>query len=189
MDTAEGSREAVRERLERLHGSYDGFDVFGETARVDSEHYRRHRERLADDGVGRVVVWAGRAEDGVLLTREAPDGVWTVPSGSVRGDEAFDAAAARCVRERAGLDPTLGDVYRVERVELRDRDRERGAAPPLHDLTVHFDATVAAGEPEPGPEVAAAAFHATLPDAVDRAVANRLSGDGSSSVPWLAETV
>lgn len=189
MDTAEGSREAVRERLERLHASYEGFDVFGETATVDPERYGRHRERFAADGAGQVAVWAGREGRGLLLTRDGRgvDDVWTVPSVSARDGESLDAAAVRCVRERAGLDCAIGDVYRVERVELRERGP--GESSPLHELTVHFDATVGAGEPTPGPGVAAAAFHATPPEAVDRTVANRLSGADPTAVLDLAETV
>lgn len=189
MDTAEGSREAVRERLERLHASYDGFDVFGETATVDPERYGRHRERFAADGVGQVAVWAGREGRGLLLTRDGRgvDDVWTVPSLPAREGESLDDAAVRCVRERAGLDCSVDDVYRIERVELRKRGP--GEAPPLHELTVHFDAVAAAGEPSPGPGVSAAAFHETLPEAVDRTVVNRLADDDPVAALGLAGTV
>lgn len=188
MDTAEGSREAVRERLERLHASYEGFDVFGETATVAPERYGRHRERFAADGVGQVAVWAAREGGELLLTRDGRgvDDVWTVPSVAARDGESLDDAAVRCVRERAGLDCTVGDVYRVERVELRERGP--GESPPLHELTVHFDAVVETGDPTPGMDTAAAAFHATPPDAVDRTVANRLSGADPTAVLDPAET-
>lgn len=189
MDTAEESREAVRERLEQLHASYEGFDVFGETATVDAERYGQHREALATEGVGLVAVWAGREERELLLTRggRGVDDVWTVPSVSARDGESLDDAAARCVRERAGLECSIGDVYRVERVELRERGP--GESPPLHELTVHFDAVVAAGEPTPGAGVSAAAFHASPPDAVDRTVAKRMMGEEPAAAPGLAETV
>jgi len=188
MDTAEGSREAVRERLERLHATYDGFDVFGETATVDAERYGRHRETLATEGVGQVAVWAGREGQGLLLTRDGRgvDDVWTVPTASARDGESLDDTAVRCVRERAGLDCSVDDVYRVERVELRERGP--GESAPLHELTVHFDATVEAGEPSPGAGVSAAAFHATPPEAVDRTVVRRMADDDSVARLGPAET-
>jgi ADP-ribose pyrophosphatase YjhB (NUDIX family) len=189
MDTAEENRAAVRERLEQLHASYEGFDVFGETATVDAERYGRHREALATEGVGLVAVWAGREERGLLLTRDGRgvDDVWTVPSVSAHDKESLDDAATRCVRERAGLECSIGDVYRVERVELRKRGP--GESPPLHELTVHFDAVVAAGEPTPGTGVSAAAFHATPPEAVDRTVAKRMADDDPTTTPELTGTV
>lgn len=173
MDTAEGSQRAVRDHLEAIHGVYGEFDVFGETTTVAPDRYRDYRETLASEGVGQARVWAGRGDRGLLLTRprEGPD-VWTVPGASAGSDEPIEEAAVRCVREGAQLECSLTDVYRVERVELRDETDPDVA--PLYDLVVHFDAVVGGGSPVPGDGVEAAEFYAAPPESVDRLVTNRL---------------
>jgi len=185
MDTAEGSQRAVRDHLEVIHATYGEFDVFGETTTVAPDRYRDYRETLASEGVGRTRVWAGHGDRGLLLTRprEGPD-VWTVPGTSTRTDEPIEDAALRCVREGAGLDCSLTDVYRVERVELRDRSDPEAA--PLYDFVVHFDAVVGGGSPVPGSGIEAADFYDVPPDPVDRLVASRLDERDARSALGLA---
>jgi ADP-ribose pyrophosphatase YjhB (NUDIX family) len=187
MDTAEGSRTAVRERLECLYEAYGEFDVFGESIPVHPERYRIHRETLANEGVGRTRVWADGGARGLLLTRpqEGPN-VWTIPETSARTDEPIADAATRCVRERADVECSVTDVYRVERVELHDRSDPD--AVPLYDVTVHFDATVDDGVPSPGTGIEAADFHTVPPDSIDRLVASRLDEETILSTTGAAET-
>lgn len=186
MHTADGTRAAVHEHLEGLHATYGEFDVLNETVAVDAERYRSHRDALAADGVGRVTVWAGHADRGLLLVRPRTGAdVWTTPAACSRSGEPLVDAAVRCVRDAAGLDPSVADVYRVERVELRNRSDPD--APTLHDVTVHFDAVVEGGDPTPGADVEAASFHAGPTDSVDRAVTSRVGDRDPRAALGLVE--
>jgi ADP-ribose pyrophosphatase YjhB (NUDIX family) len=133
-----------------------------------------------------VTVWAGHADRGLLLVRpRAGADVWTTLVTCARAGESLDDAAIRCVRDGTALDPSIAGVYRVERVELRNRDDP--GVPPLHDLTVHFDAVVDGVDPSPGPAVDAASFHATPPETVDRAVPSRFGDRDPRSALGLLE--
>jgi len=187
----EASWEGIREPLER-QGETALEEVQRlvstvpvETTTVAPDRYRDYRETLTRKGVGRTRVWAGHGDRGLLLTRprEGPD-VWTVPGTSTRTDEPIEDAALRCVREGAGLDCSLTDVYRVERVELRDRSDPEAA--PLYDFVVHFDAVVGGGSPVPGSGIEAADFYDVPPDPVDRLVASRLDERDARSALGLA---
>ena len=111
---------------------------------------RRYPERPFV-GVG-VVVWRG---DEVLLVKrgQAPAaGTWSIPGGLQQTGETVAQAAAREVREEAGIEIALG-----AQIAVVDSIRHDAAGGVLYHYTlVDFVAAWAAGEPVAGDDAAEA---------------------------------
>lgn len=93
-----------------------------------------------------------RPDSVLILRRRTPPGIglWCVPGGFIRYGEPPEAAAAREVREEAGIEARIGPVLRVGMMRYAYRERE------LCILEVAYHAEALGPLPEPGRSTAEA---------------------------------
>lgn len=163
MEIERLTRRDVPERIDRLRGKYQHFEVDQVEVENDQDFFD-HGLELARDG------WRGDAgalvrdrEDRVLLIRHAgsPD-QWGHPGGGHEPGETMEETALREVREETGIQCELVDVNYVRRQAIHlERDPEQR----FHMLTVIFDAEYRGGSVEiSDDEVLEATWHRNVPD-------------------------
>lgn len=157
------NRETVESSLERLRSEYGPFPVFEETEVLEPDRFASFREEVADGysgaGYARVV---RDPEDAPPLSASMPDyneterpqvlyilhrgdddRAWTVPGGGREGDETYEAAAVREIREETAVDVDVGEPLAAHRVRCLSTDD--GVDLCLHGLWVCFAGTYAGG--------------------------------------------
>lgn len=183
MSTTERTREAVADRLARLHDRYDAFRVFGDTVTLPAERYARLESRVAEGTPVGVGCWTERPDGGLLMVRdrEGP-AVWTLPGGPVASGETPEAAAGRWVEARTGVAPTVGDVLLVR----QRRVRPAGGGDPLHTLWAVFEGSAADAVPTAGDGTSEARWWAEHPGPVDERIQGRVRAWAAGNVPRVA---
>lgn len=99
--------------------------------RVGRRHFRRAVERGRDSGAAYGVHTIVYRPSGALgLVRHDAVDQWVLPGGEVGDDETFRAAAAREVREEAGVDVDYDGLAMLMHVDIRcDEHSTRGVVP------------------------------------------------------------
>lgn len=179
----------VRDQRQRLQDDYGEVTVETGTVDVPPAAFPEYVENAHDGYVGSAYAWVVRQPDqagersetyaGGEETRERallilPRGEsdWGVPGGGLEGEESFEQAARREVREETGVDCEVTDLWHVEHLEWRseDPDDERVS----HTLHVCFDADYAGGQiAVQEAEVNGAAWFAEAPARLEGKAAKR----------------
>ncbi|PSQ17267.1 NTP pyrophosphohydrolase [Halobacteriales archaeon QS_8_69_26] len=175
-------RETVECRLERLRGEYGEFPVFEEVEMLEPDRFETVRAEFEDGHSGAGYAWVVRepadappvAESMpdsntterpqvLLILHRGDDRAWSVVGGGREGDETYEAATVREVREETGIEVDLGAPFAAHRGIFRSADDAVDAV--LHGLWVSFDATYAGGSLaiQPG-ELRGAAWFADPPE-------------------------
>jgi 8-oxo-dGTP diphosphatase len=104
-------------------------------------------------GVGVVCL---RGDEVLLIRRGAPPmmGSWSLPGGRVEWGERTTQTALRELREETGVEAELLGL-----VDVVDGLFGPGAVPERHFVLIDYAARWVAGDPCPGDDAAAAAFH------------------------------
>lgn len=179
MSGQEINRETVERRRDRLRDEYDGATVREETETVDADQFEELRSLSVDGYTGGGYAWVVRdPDDAASLTESMPDDVddgrrvlmilgrggtrWGLPGGGREGDETYEAAAVREVREETGIDCEMTDCFLLcHRVTTSGDDHDDR----LHTLWAFFDADYVGGSItiQPG-ELNGAAWFEQPPD-------------------------
>ena len=160
------NRETVEGRQERLLEEYgrDGVELVEKRWESPPGEFDEYAALSRAGYIGGAYCWVSRtAEQFADLTESMPDGSapddgeerallilhragdeWGIPGGGQEGDETFEEAAVREVREETGVDCAVTDLFRIERVERHCTDPEDDRV--NHMLFVSFDADYAGGE-------------------------------------------
>jgi len=173
------NRETVERRRDRLCEEYDDVPVREERETVSPDLFEELRAHSLDGYTGGGYAWVVRdPADAAALTESMPDEVgdersvlmilgrggteWGLPGGGREGNETYEQATVREVREETGVDCEITDCFlcchRVTVSEGTHDDR-------LHTLWVFFDGAYAGGSIaiQPG-ELNGAAWFQDPPD-------------------------
>lgn len=179
------NRATADRLLDRLRGDQGDLPVVPGEVELPPEPFTDLRERCEGGFTGSAYAWvvrepadappvagalpddAGLDREHVLLVvgREAEEATWGLPGGGRESGESYAEAAAREVREEAGVDAAIGSPFLAHRVRHRPADGGDAVdAVVLHTLWVCFDATYDGGHLEVQPdEVRGAAWFADPP--------------------------
>jgi 8-oxo-dGTP pyrophosphatase MutT (NUDIX family) len=160
------NREAVECRRERLLDEYgrEGVELVEKRWESPPEEFEEYVEQSRAGYIGGGYCWVVRTDDQFAdLTESMPEGAtpddgekrallilgrsedwWGVPGGGQEGDETFEQAAVREVREETAVDCEVTDLFRIEYAERHCTDPKDGRV--NHMLFVFFDADYTDGE-------------------------------------------
>jgi ADP-ribose pyrophosphatase YjhB (NUDIX family) len=153
------NREEVDRRMARLWGAYDS-TVEEESVELEPEAFDEFAEHAAEGYIGGGYAWVVREEPPplsdsmpaveeayprVLLVLGRDDGGWGPPGGGREGDEEYEEATVREVREETGVECTLLDCRRIRRTTFERADTGEEAAETAHTLSVFFVARATGG--------------------------------------------
>lgn len=154
------NEDFVRDRIRRLQDDYGEVPVDDGMVDVPPEEFPQYVRNAHEGYVGSAYAWvvrqpeqAGEPSDsyaGPDETRERAlmilprgESEWGVPGGGREGEESFEEAAVREVREEAGVDCTITGLWHLERLRWRSEDDADDRV--THTLHVFFDATYEGG--------------------------------------------
>jgi ADP-ribose pyrophosphatase YjhB (NUDIX family) len=138
------SRERVSALLARLRDTHGQFDIQQTTVGVRSEKY--DQAIRSSGGVADVRVRCVDPQGRVLLVRDGED--WAEPTGRVGAHQDVHDAAARIVREAAGVACVVEGLEQAAIVCVNDEDDTDRH--PFYRLTAHFLARPVEGAPREG---------------------------------------
>jgi len=155
------NREFVERQVERLQSAYVAVPVEDETVEVPTAEFPEYVENARDGYVGSAYAWTVRQPDqagersesysGGEETRERAlvilprgESEWGVPGGGLEGEESFEEAARREVREEAGVDCEITGLWHLQHARWRSEDPDDDTV--SHTLHVFFDAAYAGGQ-------------------------------------------
>lgn len=147
MAVADGSKNAVKDRLAELEDEYTDVPLHQATWEVPPDQYDRAIDAVeaGQEAVATVVVTNDDGEQ--LLVRYTGDEIWTDPSCTVGADESLDAAAVRAVRTITGIQCSIEGVHRARIVGIVDESNT--SVDPVYRLTVRFEGKHENGTPQP----------------------------------------
>jgi len=174
------NRDAVADHLDQLRETYGDLPIEEVRDEIAAERFERVREDFLDGYVGGAYAWVVRGPDQrpgltesmseedrddrrrALMILSRGSDRWGLPGGGLEGDETFDEAAVREVREETGVDCRPSDPFLVERVRAVSAAEHDDV---LHGLRVFFDAEYEGNtiSIQPG-ELAGAAWFAEPPE-------------------------
>lgn len=163
--------EAEQLAEQTYHGfqeSHDGLLEFSKQRWVSRSRFRVIVDRITDNGLPYGVhAIVTRGDGAVLLVRHAAVDQWVLPGGEMDGEESFEAAARRELREEAGIEATFEGLGLLGRVEFRtDNHSTWGVLPIFAARAETTDITV----DDPDEEIVDAQWVQSLPeDTRDRA--------------------
>jgi 8-oxo-dGTP diphosphatase len=157
--------EAEQLAEQTYHGLADAHDdpfEFSKQRWISRERFRVIVDRITDNGLPYGAHAIVTREDGaVLLVRHAMVDSWVLPGGEVDGEESFEEAARRELREEAGIEATFEGLGLLGRVEFRgDQHSTWGVLPIYAARAETTDLTVE----DPDGEIVDAQWVHTLPE-------------------------
>jgi 8-oxo-dGTP diphosphatase len=173
----------VEEQISRLRDEYGEVPVDDGTVEVAPAEFPEYVQNARDGYVGSAYAWVVRQPDqagepsetysGPEETRERallilPRGgsAWGVPGGGREGDEAFEETAVREVREEAGVDCGITDLWHLEHLRWQSEDDADDRV--THTLHAFFDGEYVDGTLDvQQAEVNGAAWFAERPERLD----------------------
>jgi ADP-ribose pyrophosphatase YjhB (NUDIX family) len=151
----------VEAQKDRLQSAYGEVPVDHGVVEVPPEEFPEYVENAREGYVGSAYAWVVRQPEqagersetysGGEETRERAlmilprgESEWGVPGGGLEGEESFEAAARREVREEVGVDCEITGLWYLNHVRWRSEDPDDDRV--SHTLHVYFDATYAGGQ-------------------------------------------
>lgn len=126
---------ARRQAEQTYHDVADGHDdylEFTRRRRVSRPRFRTVAERTQENGLPYGAHSITYRESGdLLLVRHADVDMWVLPGGEVDGDESFEAAARRELREEAGIEAAFEGIGLLARVEFQCDGNETWGVLPI----------------------------------------------------------
>ena len=183
------NRSFVERQKERLQADYGEVTVERDIVEVPPEEFPEYVENAREGYVGSAYAWVVRqpeqagdrsesyagpeeTRERALLILPRGESEWGVPGGGLEGDESFEAAARREVREEAGVDSEITGLWHLNHLRWRSEDPDDGRV--SHTLHVFFDADYAGSQiAVQEAEVNGAAWFAERPVRLDEYAAKR----------------
>lgn len=155
MSSERVNRETVESRSERLQSEYGEVPVTEFEEEVEPDLFEELAEHSRAGYIGGAYAWVVRGPDEAApLTESMPDEVderdralmilgrgstrWGLPGGGREGEETYEEAAVREVREETGIDCEITDLWHLRRFVTRSTGEHDAE---LHTLYVFFDGT------------------------------------------------
>lgn len=193
---------AVDRRTRELLSEYGEVPVEEETVPLPADRYRDHAEAARNGYLGGGYAWVVRGADEVpppsddapadlvrdldrvlLVLGRGAGGQWGIPGGGNDAEESFEAAARREVFEETGIDCSITDLFKLQRLVTVPADPsavERDDR--IHSLYAFFEADYEAGGiAVDESELPGGAWFADLPEPLHPALADR-------AADWRSET-
>ena len=159
---ADEATQQAEQTYHRLAERYDDYLEFETTKHVSRRRFRTVATRIQDNGAPYGThTLATRPGGELLLVRHDAVGLWVLPGGQTHGDEDFREAAARELREEAGIDATYDGLGMLGRVTFHSREHSTWGVLPL------FEARAEPVEPsveDPDGEITDAQWFDELPE-------------------------
>jgi len=169
---ADEASQQAEQTYHRLSEAHEDFLEFETTKQVSRRRFRTVATRIEDNGApyGAHALTYRPIGDLVLVRHDALD-LWVLPGGETDGDEDLRDAAARELREEAGLGGTFQGLGMLGRITFRSGDHTTWGVLPLYQ--VQADSTEPTTE-DPDGEITEARWFDELPaDTRDRAQLER----------------
>ena len=163
-DEASQQAEQTYHRLAERHEEYLGFET---TKHVSRRRFRTVATRIQNNGAPYGAHTLTRRPGGeLLLVRHDALELWVLPGGQADRDETFREAAARELREEAGIEATYDGLGMLGRVTFHSHDHTTWGVLPLFEARAEpVEPTVA----DPDDEITDAQWFEELPpDTRDR---------------------
>jgi 8-oxo-dGTP diphosphatase len=155
------NREFVENEIERLSAAYREVTVQEDVEEIPPEAFPEYVENARNGYVGSAYAWVvrqpeqagersetyagGREQrERALMILPRGESKWGVPGGGLEGEESFEEAAVREVREEAGVDCEITGLWHLWRVRWRSEDESDERV--SHTLHVFFDGDYAGGQ-------------------------------------------
>lgn len=151
----------VEMQKDRLQAEYRDVSVEHGTVEVPPAEFPEYVQNAHDGYVGSAYAWVVRqseqagersesyagAEENrerALMILPRGESEWGVPGGGLEGEESFEAAAHREVREETGVDCEITGLWHLNHLRWRSEDRDDDRV--THTLHVFFDADYVTGQ-------------------------------------------
>jgi len=159
---ADEAEQVAAQTYHRLLDRHGNPEEFTKSRWVSRPRLRTIVERVVDNGLPYGAHAVVTRDDGaLLLVRHADVGKWVLPGGEVGQDESFVDAAARELREEAGVEATFDGLALLGRVEFYGDDHSTWGALPIYRARAEStDLTVA----DPDEEIVDAMWVHSLPE-------------------------
>lgn len=165
---ADRARQQAEQAYHRLTASYDGFVEREQTRSVSRRRFTELADRVERTGAPfGAHTFVYRPTGQILLVRHDGVGLWVLPGGEVHEDETFREAAARELREEAGIAADYDGLAILARVSFTWENHEAWGVLPLFAAEADETATTV---DDPDEEISEATWFDELPeDTRDRA--------------------
>lgn len=165
---ADEADQQAEQCYHQLSTEYDGYIEFETTKYVSRREFRTWASRIRDNGAPYGAHTLAYRPDGqLLLVRHKGVNLWVVPGGEAHDDEQFRAAAARELREEAGIDGQFDGLGMLGRITFHADEYSTWGVLPLFEAKAGPDATPTISDPDE--EISAVDWFDELPkDTRDR---------------------
>jgi 8-oxo-dGTP pyrophosphatase MutT (NUDIX family) len=169
---ADEASQQAEQTYHHLAETHEEFLEFETTKQVSRRRFKTVATRIEDNGAPYGAHTLAYAPDGdIALVRHAALDLWVLPGGETDDGEDFRDAAARELREEAGLEGSFQGLGMLGRVQFRSGDHRTWGVLPLYQVETAREEPVVA---DPDGEITDARWFDELPaDTRDRAQLKR----------------
>ncbi|WP_181684681.1 NUDIX hydrolase [Halorhabdus salina] len=158
---AQEAAQQAEQTYHRLREEATDVMEFTRTRRVSRPRFETITARIQDNGLPYGAHTVTTNDDALLLVRHEAVGKWVLPGGEISGDESFQAAARRELREEAGVDGSYEGLELLGRVEFYCDEYETWGVLPIYEAQAQ---TAGLTVEDPDAEITDADWFETLPD-------------------------